>query len=373
MKNFLQRAFRWAACGRPALSGGQRPAPVRGRLERLESRCMLSVAPAAELFAAQSAAGGIGIVEVANGSQPNLLKSHHSYLKFPELPSYSLEPPGSPPSGEPADGPWWKEPYYPPPPAASPPPNDAGGMIDIGDLSGEAPDTFAGGASPRETREVLDMLSSLKYRSEVDDELLVPAEDLTAPPQVATTPADPLPDTQAEGGMVAIVADQPIARLHSVEAESSAPLESLLDVSVHMDAARGRFQAFEVMTSEAQWLPAAAPDASAGLDTVDLPDCGPAEAELAAGDRQPGRRIDARADEETPASRLSPAEADDGTPSVDPIDSGDESSSTSWSTALALLAATAGVYALRLRAARQGLQPTSRTGEATIALKLLSK
>jgi hypothetical protein len=73
-----------------------------------------------------------------------------------------------------------------------------------------------------------------------------------------------------------------------------------------------------------------------------------------------------------PASRLSPAEADDGTPSVDPIDSGDESSS-SWSTAIALVAATAGVYALRLRAARQGLQPTSRTGEATIALKLLSK
>jgi hypothetical protein len=141
-------------------------------------------------------------------------------------------------------------------------------MIDIGQLykadrPQAASDTFA----IRETRDVLQLLDSLKYVPRNLGEMpainaapLPPAQNVGA----KTTDVEPLISLRSvpgasEGGMVAIAGAALIDKDAEPLGASMGEAGSVLDVPVQIDSVPGKYQAFEVSTAEAVPPPRAAP------------------------------------------------------------------------------------------------------------------
>jgi len=195
---------------------------TRLHVERLESRCLLSLAPAADYFVPADI--------------------------LPSAPAYGREP--SPIIGLPPP----RDPYNWPPsvPESSPPPDplpdwsDQGGPIDLGGFT-QPPVVVKDVKDSDEAKEVLALLAALTF---------VPASETSAPTIAAdalaaaldpavTRAIQPQPE---QGGLVA-VARSPLPETEPADA-ALADLDAWLEAPVRMEGNRGRFQAFEISTTE---------------------------------------------------------------------------------------------------------------------------
>jgi hypothetical protein len=362
MMNLLRKTFRSAAQQRTAPKARR---VLRGRLECLESRCMLSLAPAPDEYsAAAELSPASELVDVIIIGSAGHLFPGTAELKFPDLPEVPFEPGGYPPSVLPGGPVWGHEP-------PSQDQGDAGGMIDVGGFDKDGPDTFGGGWSLRETRAVLDLLASLSYRPNQPDledlslpgELPALAEFQLPRPKGALAAGQVIEGVPAEGGMVAIAAEELVAPRPSNQVSSNDRAPSLLEVSVQMDSASGRFQAFEVGAAEEPALPTRPPETEAA-DARSARR--PASEEAEPASRVPRFPNEARGQvDESKRSQVKqqtdsvpPAAAESLPPAVQsPADSSHESSNPSWTMTVALLSAAAGVLALRVGHSQGSIRP----------------
>jgi hypothetical protein len=168
------------------------------------------------------------------------------------------------------------------------------GFIDIGVTDESVPvELFVGQEESQDHSDVLQMLSSLKYLPEDAHAEAITwlyggtpsaAHELTGDAQsiVAAGPTDylaadavsqasargaaklafvsPSQHESPEGGMVALAREVVIDQAVSAEPGPPVDIDSLLSVSVRMDSAYGRFQAFEISTSESADEAPFAPD-----------------------------------------------------------------------------------------------------------------
>jgi hypothetical protein len=146
-----------------------------------------------------------------------------------------------------------------PPTEAYPEDSSPEAWIDIGELdateqSGPA-GPLAGGVPDREVREVLALLAALQFVPKgehvvADDVLESLAADVTRLDQPKTADSEPFYQARAEGGMVGLVrealVEKPAADGDSAEDEGELRLNDRNDV----EGIQGRFQAFEVSTTE---------------------------------------------------------------------------------------------------------------------------
>jgi hypothetical protein len=263
MFEFINRKFA-ARAGHSRPPAGDRAERCRLKFECLESRCLLFAAPMSfesflDLHTLPTSDPEVAppptyvSLDSRSANSIRFVTPEHRYL-LPLPPSADgsghSDWPQLPPSG----------PVTPvPPPSAwlpDPLPGDSslGGFSDIGELDSQGQATFSGGESSKDVREVLELLAALQYvpdaRPEISDDLLATlAADLaSATPAVAAgEPSQPL---QSPGGMVELVREMPMEGRASDQ--ESGPFEGLpLDVSVTMDVAYGRYQAFEVSTRQA--------------------------------------------------------------------------------------------------------------------------
>jgi hypothetical protein len=184
--------------------------------------------------------------------------------------------------------------YWSPPSQTPSSPSPPGGYIDVG-LTGEAAPSvpFVGDDTDQFSREVLAMLSSLSYApGDGRVEAVSPQQsshpggsdglrpsDASAPPEqkgtefLATeTTDDALPpeaaranivdrapshDDSSEGGMVALPRETVIDEALAEAAAGEVDVDALLSVPVQMERVSGRFQAFEVLSGEEEFSPAA--------------------------------------------------------------------------------------------------------------------
>jgi hypothetical protein len=157
---------------------------------------------------------------------------------------------------------------YPPPqlpsiPDIYPDGSSLGGFSDIDELDTQSsPGIFSGGELSKEARQVLELLSALQYvpdaRQEISDDLLEAlAADLAsaAPAASASESSQPL---RPQGGMIEL-ARETLVEDRAADKQSDRLAGPPLDVSVTMDVAYGRFQAFEVSTRQPLPPPPACP------------------------------------------------------------------------------------------------------------------
>jgi hypothetical protein len=342
---------------------------VRAAIERLESRCLLSLAPAA----------GEGLpvtdwlqpikfsgVEIVDSGSSKLLLPEIELGDLPEIPiplPGDLPPNNWPPSGSP-ELPTWDPPE--PPAGDWQEPSDPGGLIDIGDVESTDPDVFIDPASKREELAVIEMLAALSYRpgrkgtdSNLQSEVLAADDVNSAFPDGNAASGQPFQSADSEGGMMAIAADAVISKFVEDETPPDAETESLTDIPVRMDNAYGKFQVFEVSITE-ETSPARAaplPPSDAGTEQVNAAEViGLAESEPAACDGSPGR-VDcpprvvdrpAREDVSPAEEAVSPADWESAPSGAAGPRIDDEASSTSWNSGIALFTAAAVAFALRV-------------------------
>lgn len=275
MFDVLRRSvLRLAHANRAAVN--PRTSAVRTNPECLESRCMLSVAPGAAGYLLER-----GALDAAALNDVSIVVSG----------SMGVE--ASPGSGALRrawpDAPWGLEPYPQMPPHTLPDSSASGGFIDIGKLDQTAmPEVMFDGAPDQDARDVLAMLSSLKYLpgNMQAEATPLPGEDATGSsathqpndspaeaagqlegrhtdasvlaPAIATIGGDQSDHDQPEGGMIALVREG----LTEEPATTAAipEIKPLLRVPVPMESAYGKFQAFEVSSGEDALPPSKAPD-----------------------------------------------------------------------------------------------------------------
>jgi hypothetical protein len=325
-----------------------RPA-LRGRLEALESRCLLSIAP-------------------ADGFLPPV-----SDVEIVESPPFE--------EWSPASGEEWIEPLpaWDEPPSIPPmePEGSAGvgGMIDIDQPEEPYFDASPELAPESEAEDVLQMLSSLRYRpDEFDSEASLPNDDRETEEEFnapllegAETRRDDA-EGGPEGGLIALAVDEAFAGDAAGEQPPASSGESLLEITVQMDTAHGKFQAFEVSTAEEpapappSQEPGAPDDAEKAEESVS-----PARDESAPTERAPGDGAD-----EAPQDAEARAEEDHSNSedvaavdaATDPsLGAPDEESRPSWPTTVALAMVVGGYHALRMR------QADDSAGKITAALR----
>jgi hypothetical protein len=174
-------------------------------------------------------------------------------------------------------------------------------------------------------------------------------------------------EADREGGMIAIAADKAVAELVAEEKPNVGQLRSLLDVSVQIDKTHGRFQAFEVSTSEETPASEIAPDASG---TPALPtrssgaaNAGLADLELLACESLSGKTTCALHpdSEESAASEMLLTAVE-----------GEESNGLSETAAAAVLMTAAGVLAIRVRLEKDKSRLTGRLHAALAACRGLA-
>jgi hypothetical protein len=238
------------------------------RVERLESRYLLSLAPTSNLttgadsfFQMDFAAQPIVVGSIVGPSGQHLASAQQGGhrvdlwiqpgLERPLLPS--IPPSDSwPPLG--SGGPAIPLPE-------SPDLSDQGGPIDLGDLESHPGVPLVDGPGDSEARDVIAVLDALSYVPGVSAGAA--ARVLEAIPYLPdrAPPAAVLPPLEQEGGLVAV------KRSELAEPEQPAPsaaaLDAWLDRPVQMESKHGRFQAFEISTAEQFAPPAAQPPAAA--------------------------------------------------------------------------------------------------------------
>ena len=238
----LRNRFRAWRSARTSAALRQRRAFAR--VEFLEARCMLSFAPLAGDFFAPA--------DVMD-SGPSTLIGDERQLEL-ELPPAEI-----PPTKDDNDGglvpvlptqPWEKEENGSQPaddidPADGAEPADPGGLIEDLDQPTDAKPFEE--PSPRVVRSVFAMLAALKYSVAADDESLF--DELARKAHDGQLRELDSPD--AEGGAIEIAVSEIAAEQEFAEpANRDVDDESLLEVAVEMDRSAGRFQAFEVLTTE---------------------------------------------------------------------------------------------------------------------------
>lgn len=258
--------------------------PGQVRVEFLESRCMLSATPIGITFSEVGTKGTSSAGLIVNGDNSREL----------ELPSFETIPRDSetrpqqeiPPTNE-VPPPKEIPPYLPPIgdsgkpevpsrnnplPDSSPPVDndtgeiDPGGEINIGSFdstkNNSANTSPADVAAQRETRAVLQMLSSLQYSVEErnsGDRLERRQQDTAFQSlfrDLASQLNQPQNDADHNGGEVAIAADEVAAEMQAARAWQPSP-ELLRDVAVQLESTSGRYQAFEVSTFNETAVPVA--------------------------------------------------------------------------------------------------------------------
>lgn len=246
------------------------------RVEQLESRCLLSVASFSdhliadwrESFVTERIAGG-GLTEELQLPQPEL----------PLLEVPPIQPPYIP-DAEPARGDL--DSFVPPDDNEKESAPDGGGQIDLGGYgdSGGAAGGDSGGTTPadvrgeRESRAVLQMLAGLKY----------PVQDLAANKADASTSevefADPTSaatrtsSVRLDERTIDIAVSELADEFTDAPAQVRSAGESLLDVEVQMDRAAGRYQAFEVLTTDPAAARTESLDARSEFHTVPMSNSG---------------------------------------------------------------------------------------------------
>ncbi|WP_145087969.1 hypothetical protein [Anatilimnocola aggregata] len=170
------------------------------------------------------------------------------------------------------DLPDWQEPI--PPPPEDNPSNDQsgdGGMVDLGNGFENTPadEVVPDVMSERESREVIEMLASLKYLSVNRDAV----SSASLEDQVNETDkrdsrfeSDELDklnyfSRHSDGGSIEIAVDELVAEMEPARPAAVLSMDSLLEISVQMDNSSGRYQAFEVLTGEEVSLPSEVPEA----------------------------------------------------------------------------------------------------------------
>lgn len=250
----------------------------------------------------------------------------------PWIPETKPTPPATPSANSPPPA----APTPPVPDATPEAPGESGGLVEVGPET--EPENSTGVApyddpSPREVRSVLQMLAALKYPisggenvAEFDSKF----DDAEQHVRRLETVLTETVLTETDGGAVAI-AIQDIADEFAAAGPPHIDEASLLEISVQMDRSAGRFQAFEVLTSEEVPLPAAEvrptsmPQPLANPAAVNFESTGEAnlvETPLQTSSRQAG---DSASDS---------ASVSGGTAAV----AADEKSSSTWSLAVALVA-----------------------------------
>jgi hypothetical protein len=246
---------------------------ARARFEFLESRSMLSLLPIAGDFLPVE-----DIVEVGRpirgGDSVELHMPEVDFLPAPADDELWIPLP---------EGPAWPTAPYDPAPVEGVPDDgkldeagdNEGGMVDLGDFgnptSGTPFDAPAPAADAREARAVLEMLSSLQYSLSENDGAIATSDDDRSEPQAVNRPLenihrdrDQFYDRLTEEGAVTLIfADSELDESTSIEAREA--IESLHDVSVVIESAAGRFQAFEVLTVDETAPPARVKPSDDGL------------------------------------------------------------------------------------------------------------
>ncbi|WP_425614037.1 hypothetical protein NA78x_003889 [Anatilimnocola sp. NA78] len=247
-------------------SGGmaaQRTRYIGTRLEQLESRSMLSLAPIT---------GDFLVLEQEPKFTDSIVVNRELNSKL-QPPEVDLPPFISPPAGDsatmpfpdilpeipPTEIPGEKQEYIP----ESPLPEDRsqddsepGGLVDLENtFEGSGDSSPADVTTDRETRAVLEMLSALKYPLTGLDRAGTPLLDnLTSDAQTEKQSSEnadlKFHEANSEGGAVAIAVREVVAEMEAAKRTVLSSAESLLEVPVQMDNSSGRFQAFEVMTAE---------------------------------------------------------------------------------------------------------------------------
>jgi hypothetical protein len=336
----------------------------RARLERLESRNMLSVAAIVDDFARLAEVSvELDRLPKADGEMqrpgfdlPSIIPDDDPWQSMPSLPEDGL--------------PFIPEEEMPfvPDEGAEHQENDSdlGGMVEVGD-TGETEATTPNYGAPggddseidlyqdRESRDVLSMLAGLRYRPGGLDAGSPAAEEVQAGDEweslvqdTAKLRNDQQQTAQGEGGVIILAFDEIVDELAAEREAVDVDIDALLDVPVQIDASSGRFRAFEVLTHEsAQVAPAvdeseavgATREPGAGVDLVEAD----VTAEGTAGPQRVLRaRDDANDAAETttgpvvPLSIVAPAPVDD-------------SSKTMWTSAVALVTGGLVVQMIRER------------------------
>jgi hypothetical protein len=270
-----------------------RRTPVRARLECLESRCLLSLAPADSGYQPDMEPLRAGdFEEVAIAASPNSWVAAH----VAKATSASLEtryfdhfiPPiargalpllpngpagnGALEGGLPNAPSWGLQPDLPLPPYELPDSSEGGGFMDIGEPKQNQPGIFAEPAADKVTRDVLTMLALLRYLPDSPDAEAAAQSEIptvNAQHQAPATISEERSMDLPEGGMVGLVREAVI--VESARAEPAPiDIDSLLGAPPRMDSAHGKFQAFEVSTGEDS-PPPAAPPAERGATNAPRP------------------------------------------------------------------------------------------------------
>ncbi|MCI0358262.1 MAG: hypothetical protein L0211_07250 [Planctomycetaceae bacterium] len=332
---------------------------------------MLSLSPTAgELLPATDWLHPIETDDVAMDVSGSL-GFHIPEIDLGDFPLAPVPLPGIWPPGSPPQEPSWTPPG--PPSGDLPNPSDPGGMIDIGDLENTGPDTFGDPASKREMLAVARLLASLNYRPGTES----PEFSLPAAESPADAEYDPLPEssapsgqqiheTRGEGGMMAIAADAMASQFVDEAISSIGHVEPLPVIPVRMDNAHGKFQVFEVSTTEETPAPKIPPDPISDMTGRPLGNhvlsIGIAAPEPAASENSPEgcppSAVDEPTAEDIPALEVLVAPPAAGSPVVDEKDN-------SWTASVALLAAVAGITALGAQLTKRESSPALPTVPST--------
>jgi hypothetical protein len=346
MFRFLQNSL-FNLVGQPRGKRSASPARQRRlqlRVESLESRSML----ASVLISFDS---DYGFTLQAGGSS---VTNGFNYQRELELPQTELAPNWGDGGQIPIPNePWIPEskpitptapPVTPPanstPPASSTPvpdvvpeePGDTGGLVDLGSET-EPTDPSDGSPfddpSPRESRSVMQMLAALQYPISGGDNVA----DLDSQFDDAEQHVRRLETvlTEADGGAVAIAIQDIADEFAAAGPAPNIDEASLLEISVQMDRSAGRYQAFEVLTSEEVPLPAA----EVGPTYTPQPPANPAAVNFESTGETNAVEMPRPTSNRHPTDSATGAEAvAAGTAAVA---AADEKSSSTWSLAVALV------------------------------------
>ena len=262
--------------GLPTTGKAARPRGVRPMLERLESRCLLSAAPAPVQDTQELRLPPVILPEqvtaIVGGAAVG--RSRGDYAR-PDYGRGSLLP--IPPAGG-VDLGDWKENSPGEYPNPTPPEADApGGLIELGEFGphGGTPAPPTQSTSNLEIRGILEILAGLQYvpapasANEIGKSPAAAATDLPGPPPIAGS-QEPLHREAIDGGLIALEPGGPISESVGSRPDATQPDDPPLGVTIQMDRLSGRFQAFEVSTAEV--LPSTSPPlapAESGDDPTD--------------------------------------------------------------------------------------------------------
>lgn len=203
---------------------GMRPRRVRLRVESLESRCLLSLAPA-------------GDTRLVDPSLPDKQLSPPPLVDSlpPTRDPYAYPPSGSQPEGDDDEDSYDK-----------PTESNQGGPINLGDFTKPALET-GGTKSNDESTAVLAVLAGLSFVQRSDPAAAAAADAIFATLDPAASATSAEPTKRSEGGTIAI-ARSPLSPTTAAPAPADLDLSPWPTSPVQMEGARGRFRAFEIST-----------------------------------------------------------------------------------------------------------------------------